>query len=351
MVGRCSFAGFILCMGCIHRSSSIPLPDAGYGFAAIYASSMVFQRESPIYVWGPAGSPPIEAPLLLSLGDEAEAVPVAVDAVESVWSATLPSRPANTAPAVMRLLRVSGGRRTVLAELTDILVGDVHLVAGQSNVGISVKYSNQYNATAEAENERAANRLGSVVRLMSVPQGGSLAPQKDLARLRPCVLPSAQCGCLPWSRSNASNVQGYSALGWYLAREALAIDGSVPIGIVQSDVPGTPIQKWTAAPRVPECTSIPAANYSEGTSSLYNAMIHPFVASKLAFAAITWYQGESNVGAPEPQEGALYYRCALPVLISDWRAKLPGPTRPAAKDPAGQWSRTPSLRYACQLGA
>jgi len=123
---------------------------------------------------------------------------------------------------------------------------------------------------------------------MSVPGGGAATPQKELAKLKPCKMPSAQCGCLPWARSNSTNVQGYSALGWYIARQALALNSSVPIGIVQSDVPGTPIQKWTAPSEVAKCTSTPASNYSKGTSTLYNSMIHPFVASKLAFASICW---------------------------------------------------------------
>jgi hypothetical protein len=47
---------------------------------------------------------------------------------------------------------------------------------------------------------------------------------------------------LPWTRANASAISGFSALGWYIARELFKMSGeTVPVGIVQSDIPGANI--------------------------------------------------------------------------------------------------------------
>jgi hypothetical protein len=64
----------------------------------------------------------------------------------------------------------------------------------------------------------------------------------------------------------------------YIARQLYdAQHEKVPIGIIQSDVPGTPIQKWTSAAGIADCFKGPAANATAADASvLYNAMIHPF---------------------------------------------------------------------------
>lgn len=59
-----------------------------------------------------------------------------------------------------------------------------------------------------------------------------------------------------------------------------------------------------------ECYNGSAANASaQGASHLYNAMLHPFFKSNMAFSSMIWYQGESNVGAPKSMDGAPYYEC------------------------------------------
>ena len=168
-----------------------------------------------------------------------------------------------------------------------------------------------------------ADRIGARVRLSIVASQQSTAPQPELAlHAQPCTMPSAQCGSLPWSRANRTNIQGFSALGWYTARQLYAMHGeAVPIGIVQSDVPGTPIQKWSSASTILECYHGPAANASaQGASHLYNGMIYPLLNSGLVYTSTVWYQGESNVGAPQSMDGAAYYQCALPAMIKGWRA-------------------------------
>ena len=306
---------------------------AEWRFANVFADSMVLQRNAPLSFWG-VTTAAVAGSYELRLDDGSVAAPVTLPG-DGTWHASLPARGANATPATVALQqqRAAGGATATataaaapLASLVDVLVGDVLLVSGQSNVGISVAYSNQDNATAEAENLAEADRVGAAVRLMSVPQGGAPAPSSELllSGATPCTLPSAQCAYLPWARANASNVPGFSALGWYLARQLLAAQAEatiVPVGIVQSDVPGTPIQDWTSAAALPHCAR--NGSSSGHVSALYNAMIYPLLRAQLAFAGVVWYQGESNVGPAAPMDGAAYYRCALPAMVRDWRALLP----------------------------
>jgi hypothetical protein len=296
---------------------------AEWRFANVFADSMVLQRNAPLSFWG-VTTAAVAGSYELRLDDGSVAAPVTLPG-DGTWHASLPARGANATPATVALQQRATAAAP-LASLIDVLVGDVLLVSGQSNVGISVAYSNQDNATAEAENLAEADRVGATVRLMAVPQGGAPAPASELllSGATPCALPSAQCAYLPWARANASNVPGFSALGWYLARQLLATQAEatiVPVGIVQADVPGTPIQDWTSAAALPHCAR--NGSSSGHVSALYNAMIYPLLRARLAFAGVVWYQGESNVGPAAPMDGADYYRCALPAMVRDWRTLLP----------------------------
>jgi hypothetical protein len=313
------------------------------GFANTYLSSMVLQRDAPVFLWGFVSNASSGSTLTLSLTDAAghsrATAPATLHSVNGTWTATLPAQPACAAPSTIALVKdAAGGGEPAAATLRDVLFGDVLLVSGQSNVGISVKYSNQDNASAMDDNELEADRIGYSVRLMTVPQGSrSDAQQAQLPSFaKPCKLPSDQCGSMPWARANASNVVGYSALGWYLARQLYAMHNeTVPVGVVQSDIPGTPIQYWSSNRSISRCykpTTSATAGPASGSDSdgdplqhsvLYNTMIHPLMQAQLSYVAVTWYQGESNVGATAAMEGAEYYGCALPELVRDWRASLP----------------------------
>lgn len=330
------------------RRCSAALSRTPFAFANTLGDGMVLQRDSPLALWGHGDcgggctvaleqGPACTSPVC----DAAEEVMGGHPA--GVWQMTLPPMPASgsdwmpSTPFNISLYLGAKATGTPLATLHDVLVGDVVLVSGQSNVGISVTYSNQDNATAQEENKAEANRIGSRVRIMSVHGSQERTEQQELSQQVPCKLPSAQCACLPWSRANGTNVVGYSALGWYIARELFAAqDENVPIGIIQSDVPGTPIQKWMPNAILSECYSGARNNTTmAGDSELYNGMIHPFVAAKQAVSAVVWYQGESNVGpnshveidgSPDPhgpENGASYYACALPAMVNEWRNRLP----------------------------
>ena len=234
--------------------ATVASSSAGYSFANTFGDSMVLQRNAPLSLWG-TGNCSAGCTVALQQGPSCAtrlcnaSVSTTSDGSSQSFQATLPPMPASGAewmPAgPMAIILLSGSN--VVAMLSDVLVGDVVLVSGQSNVGISVNYSNQFNWTAQLENQEEADRVGPRLRLMAVGQGTQPTEQRQLTHEVPCKLPSAQCGCLRWARANHSNIVGYSALGWYLGRALYAAQHeAVPIGIIQSDVPGTPIQVRTS---------------------------------------------------------------------------------------------------------
>ena len=242
-------------------SSSVSSGAAGpHAFANTFGNSMVLQRNAPLVLWG-TGDCSTGCTIALQQGPSCTAklcnASVSASTTDvSFFNGTLPAMPASGSgwmPAEPMTISLYSGssfnsESSPLATLADVLVGDVVLVSGQSNVGISVNYSNQFNWTAQLENQAEADRVGARLRLMAVGQGMQPTEQTQLTHEVPCKLPSAQCGCLRWARANATNIIGYSALGWYLGRALYAAQHeAVPIGIIQSDVPGTPIQVRTAS--------------------------------------------------------------------------------------------------------
>ena len=95
----------------------------------VFRSHMVLQREKPITIWGWA---PEGGAVQVALGDDRKSVAAA--GKDGRWEAVFEARPAN---AVGQTLRVSAGTNTV--EMTDILIGDVWVMNGQSNMGFALK--------------------------------------------------------------------------------------------------------------------------------------------------------------------------------------------------------------------
>ena len=98
---------------------------------------MVLQRNEPIHLWG-FGTPPIG--MTVCLGSDCTAAKTPGQQLEHVgrsWTAVLPARKATTTPMALRLRTVDN---VTLQELCDIVVGDVILFSGQSNIDIPQTY-------------------------------------------------------------------------------------------------------------------------------------------------------------------------------------------------------------------
>ena len=180
----------------------------------MFSDGMVLQRDQPIPVWGRCDD--CERVVVTFAGTVAEA---RADAAGH-WRVQLPAQPAGGA----HVMRIDDGTRS--RELQDILVGDVWLASGQSNMEWPVAASND----ADAEMNRATDAM---VRHFKVPHAWSGEPQWQLAGGE-------------WIASSPEEAGNFSAVAHAFARELRQSTG-VPIGIIDSSWGGSRIEAWMDA--------------------------------------------------------------------------------------------------------
>ena len=115
------------------------------------------------------------------------------------------------------------GRNSIV--LKDVLIGDVWLCSGQSNMALQVANSNN------AEEEIAAAEF-PLIRLFQVPSNLQLAPVEDL--------PEGE-----WTVCDPETVGGFSAVGYFFGQD-LHEELDVPIGLINSSWGGTNVETWTS---------------------------------------------------------------------------------------------------------
>ncbi|HEU4936512.1 MAG TPA: sialate O-acetylesterase [Vicinamibacterales bacterium] len=285
----------------------------------IISDHMLLQRDRPVRIFGKAS--PGEAVTVAFHGQTVRTVTDATGRWEA-WLKPVPSGP----PATMT---VSGTNTITIA---DVLVGDVWIGSGQSNMQWAVSQSD--NADAEI----AAAKFPQI-RLFYVPRKTSSTPVEDVAAR--------------WMVCSPETVRDFSAVLYYFGRQ-MHQDLKTPMGLIHSSWGGTPIASWLSGPSLagnpklgPFLTywqnailQYPTnqsryelavkkweANASQGPrpaaplgpghahepTTLYNAMIAPL--TKYTIKGALWYQGETEAGRAQ---GDIYGE-ALMTLVRDWR--------------------------------
>ena len=238
----------------------------------IFSDNMMLQRDMPVRVWGWA--------------DPGEAVSATVAGVTAATKAD------DKGGWALELPAVKGGETLELAvqgknslTLKNVLTGDIWVCSGQSNMEMALR-----GCLGAAEDIKAADL--PKIRRIKFNHVKSDQPEPDA--------PVAT----PWQVCSPETVGGFTAVGFYFAREIQQKTG-VPIGIVDANWGGTRIEPWVAA------ADIEMPPGKGNWSVMYNAMIHPLV--RLPIKGALWYQGESN-GA----EGETYCD-KMRTLIGGWR--------------------------------
>jgi len=200
----------------------VPAAQATVRLPALVGSHMVLQRDRPVPVWGWAA--PGEAVSLTFRGHTYRATPP--DA-RGRWQATLPPTPVG-GPHVLTVK----GQNTI--ELTDVLVGDVWLASGQSNMQFKVKDPNPggYQPTQNADQEIAAANWPNI-RFFTADQAVAYRPQAEIAGTG-------------WQVCGPATVAGFSAVAYFFSRH-LYEKYHVPMGVVVSSWGGTPAEAWVSA--------------------------------------------------------------------------------------------------------
>jgi sialate O-acetylesterase len=298
---------------------------------AIFSDHAVLQRQTSVPVWG--------------WGEKGEEVTVSI-AGQSVkakadeagkWMVKL----ANLEAGGPHTLTVSGSSTLVV---NDVLVGEVWLGSGQSNMAMQV------SRAKDLEKEKAAATT-PLIRHFTEASGGAEQPMSE--------------GKGSWVVCSPETVANFSATAYFFGREihnAL----KVPVGLINSSVGGTPIESWIAADKqraqpelqgffaaakpappfdavaakakydadyaswkeaakVARAAKMPAPRPPQdpialrakkgNVGGLFNGKIAPLI--PYAIRGALWYQGEANTSGDKPP----YYEHQLALLISDWRAK------------------------------
>ena len=301
----------------------------------IFGDGMVLQREMAVPVWGWAKAG--EKVTVSFSGQEKSAT-----ADENgKWMVRLDAMSASRSPREM----IVAGQNTLT--LKDVLVGEVWLCGGQSNMQMTV--DGCFNS--EAEKAAATN---SAIRQIKVGRSSAAAPMDDL---------DASSG--RWTACAPATVGLFTATGYFFARE-IAKELDLPIGLINDDVGATCIEPWTPAEgfrleasepqirdvsrmvdswnpateigqeayrqylaklkewiptaeaavaakqRLPPAPKPPGPGPHDGEPTLlFNGMIAPVI--PYAIRGALWYQGESN-----GDEGLIYLH-KMKALIGGWR--------------------------------
>lgn len=295
--------------------------------ASIFTGNMVLQRAMTVPVWGKAA--PGEKVTVRFSGQAVETV---ADAAGN-WRADL--APLETSAESAELV-VSGADSSV--KLTNVLVGEVWLCSGQSNMERTMW------VLKLAEDEIAAATNYPLLRLFKVEHKAN--PERPEISVKGV-----------WSASTVETAGGFSGTATYFGR-ALCRDLGVPVGLIQSAWSGTPAEAWTsrgALEQLPFMTNRlmeaddARKNYDPGKAqtdlerkiaewerkaadgekagrkptfwspytdswqpaTLYNGMVAPLV--PFAMRGVIWYQGESNAGR------AAEYHKLFSAMIRNWR--------------------------------
>ena len=337
----------------------------------IFSDHMVMQRGMPVPVWGWV--------------DPGEVVTVSIDGQTKTakangsgkWMVRLDPMQAG-AP---RKMTVTGKSGTV--EINDILLGEVWVASGQSNMAWLLKHTR--NGPQEI-----ASAANPDLRFFNV--SNAMAPKAPSERL-PVANPQI-ANMNVWLTSSPATVADFSAVAYFFARD-LQRALRVPVGIISSSVGFSPIEAWISRDALMADANFKAVveyydgitNYVENTptgrkelaelttqydarqaqlkasgkplmwppkylapldsydyaTTFYNAKIHPLI--PFAIRGVIWYQGEA-------QANRMYeYRSILPLLIKDWRVRwgegefpfiyvqLPNWATPNREpDPGGGWA-------------
>ncbi len=273
----------------------VPL-HADVRLSGLFSDSVIFQRDQPVPVWGWA-----EPGEQVTVEFAGQRKTTTADA-NGKWLAVLDAMPASGEPRSL----VVRGRNTVT--VTDIVIGEVWLASGQSNMALRL-------AELESAKEEIKSANDPLLRTFCVPERPGERPWADVSGR--------------WLRWSDKTGTQFSAIGYYFAKR-LRQELGVPVGILLCVWGGSGTSSWMS----PEALREPALRrlWPEDVlgwrpniqpSRLYHGMLHPLI--PFGVAGVIWYQGETE---GEPYQNAYLYRFLFPAMIEDWRRQWQRPEMP-----------------------
>lgn len=254
---------------------------------AVLGSHMVLQQNAEVTFWG--WCDPGETVTVRPGWDTASYTTKGTSAAN--WRLTLKTPKAGGPYAV-----TVKGNNTI--QLDDVLLGEVWLCSGQSNMEMSMGWGLPYEKeAAEATNQK--------IRFFHIPRTTAIHPQDDVKA--------------KWVVCTPEEMKKFSAVGYFFGKGVTEKLG-VPVGLINASWGGTPAEVWTPDSIVQANAELkgaaakltPSNGWPIRPGATFNAMIYPL--QNFPIAGSLWYQGESNSGT------ASTYEPLLTSMINSWRS-------------------------------
>lgn len=265
--------------------------DAKVKLPAFFADGMVMQQQTHANLWGTATP---DTPVKITPSWDKQTYTTTSNA-KGEWKLTL-STPSAGSEAYS--ITFDDGTPT---ELRNILIGELWLCSGQSNMEMPMKgFKNQ---SVENANTDVLDSSNPQLRLFTVKRVSSFTPQGDVTG--------------SWQEATPAAVRDFSATAYYFGR-LLQRRLNVPVGLIVAAWGGSACEAWMhsdwlkAFPdaKIPRSeTDIKSKNRTP--TVLYNGMLHPLIG--LSMRGVIWYQGEDNYNR------AHTYADMFSALIRGWR--------------------------------
>jgi sialate O-acetylesterase len=310
--------------------------------ASPFGSHMVLQCDTNVPVWGTADSGEL---VTVEFAGQKKSVKAGAD---GKWRLSLDPMKASAEAATFTVTGSQTGQPIVME---DVLVGEVWLASGQSNMDFSISKKVKYFAGVSNEEEEIAAAKYPLIRMFTGNASKAYAPQEKVGG--------------EWKVCSPETAPAFSAVGYFFARD-LQREIKVPVGIVTLAFGASTAEAWipreamagdpklkpmldrfdaavesfrAAPPQVvapPRSEDVSATNSPGGTNAaprrrrqtgprdpvqdqhnatvLFNGMINPVI--PYAIRGAIWYQGESIIGGGE---GIALYPRVQATLVRQWR--------------------------------
>ena len=269
-------------------SAKVTLPD-------VLCDNMVLQQNTKVKLWGEA-EPGTKISVTSSWSSET--VTGKADG-NGKWCVLLATPKGSYEP---QSVSISDGEAVTL---NNVLVGEVWLASGQSNMEMPL--AGFYNCPVDGANETILHSgdYKNKIRFVRIPWVQSYVPNDTVS--------------CKWVVANPENAPRFSATAYYFA-ENLTNTLNVPVGIIDCNWGGSPVESWMSRELLEK--SYPNVDLSKEVNDkkhpmsrpmlMYNAMLHPMI--NYTLKGFIWYQGESNI------YGYKDYAKMLADMVALWRA-------------------------------
>jgi hypothetical protein len=313
---------------------------AGLKPAPVFGDNMVLQRDMPLPVWGTAEP---NTSVEVSFADRVSRTTADQN---GCWKVSLNPLPSSSRPQILHVAAESPGGAWETLQFTNVLIGEVWIAAGQSNMEWPLK-RDEFAAETLAAAQQPGLRLLNLD-FVSKYGFGTAFTHQQLASMKPGSFFNGR-----WNETSPDTAKPFSAIGFYFGWK-LHQELNVPVGIIHLAVGGSPTEAWIRRHAMEGHNSLlplVSGNWltnellgawcrERGTQNLGQHLVrgddvpgddlgpnHPFKPGFLwqagleplapfAMRGVIWYQGESN--AQEPGR-VRQHEMLFKLLVDDWR--------------------------------